>query len=153
MAEPTTTTDLAKREHWPEAFFAEGDPWIVVDQMCGDSVYRTHYLCRACYADLTDLRVHYVVRCPYCEVPLPSLLDGTKRNHVAVQGWPYDLLNARFPGWCTWHGVVPGDKGELLPNGNTSWEMPSCRLLADHDGPHDFGSGRVCPPRNPVRGE
>ena len=138
-------------------FEPSGDSWAIVDQMCAGSLYRTHYFCRACCADLTDLRVHHVRWCPYCGIEMSFLLDGLERDHGAFDGglwmsWPYEALSARFVDWCSWHGS--GDEPKILTeDGGWSQTLSSCRLLEGHDGPHEFTKGRIRPPTNPVRGK
>jgi hypothetical protein len=135
--------------HWDD----NGDSWVVVDQMCGStSVYSTHYFCRACCADLSELRVHHVRWCPYCGVEMTFLLDGQDRPHAQLHGgWPYDLLRERYPSWCSWQGA--GDEPRIpTENGGWSQLLTVCRLLEGHDGDHEFVKGRERPPRNPLRG-
>lgn len=131
----------------------DADSWVIIDQMIGTSVYRTHYFCRACCADLSDLRVHHVACCPYCMVPLSFLLDGQERARIQWAGeWPYDALRSRFVEWCSWMGIRDGDLGEQLPNGGQSWVMHRCRLIDGHRGDHRYDEGpRQIPPRNPLR--
>jgi hypothetical protein len=136
-------------------FTEDGDSWVVVDQMCGApsygySLYSTHYFCRACCAELVG-RVHHIRWCSYCGAEMSFLLDGTERPHIEWLGdWPYDLIRARFPNWCGWHGT--GDEPWILTeDGGWSRVLSSCRLLDGHEGPHEFAKGRVAAPLNPIR--
>lgn len=130
------------------------DGWLIVDHCIrGGTLYQTHYLCAACLADLTELRVHHVIACPYCTADLPFLLDAEQKEkpHAQFVGdWPYDLLGLRFPDWCTWHGVMPGDQGEPIPGGGRQWIMQGCRLPKGHAEPCEFGPGRVPNTSNPL---
>lgn len=145
-----------------DLFAADDDPWVVVDQMLyagsahvfegSDRVFKTHYFCRACCGELTDLRVHYVVCCPYCGTSLPFLLDDREREHVRWDGdWPYHMLRTRFVSWCRWVGVPEGTPPTILPNGNHSWVTEPCRLLENHAGGHRFIGEKQRPPLNPIR--
>lgn len=133
-----------------DEWFIGGEPWVIIDRMIGDSLYSTAYLCRACCAELTELRVHHVRWCPYCGAELPFLLDGAERAHIKFYGeWPYDLLRLRFPSWCSWLGS--GDEPILITENGTSQVLTFCRLLEGHEGDHVFVTGRERPPVNPIR--
>ena len=131
------------------------DSWLLVDQLLSrnsDRVYKTHHLCSACLADLSDLRVHHVVVCPYCSSPLSFLLDGAERGHLSVVDWPYDALRQRFVGWCAVHRF-DWSKATIDPEtGNESVVGEKCRRLENHPGECRFDGDKERPPLNPLAG-
>lgn len=131
-------------------------PWVIIDHLLpGGTLYKTHHLCGTCCADLSELRVHHVVCCPYCGTDLPFLLDILEQEHLQFEGsWPYEALSARYLNWCRRINFnVGGAPDSIDADGTASWRGKPCRLLRDHAEPCRFDGPRQRPARNPIRGD